>query len=175
MEYGFEPIKLNTGNFYMEQEDASLTEIGGTFSISRQYNSKGAGYKGSLGYGWTFAYDERLGQLADGSVIWMQNTGNIITFTQSAGGYQAPAGQDYAFVETESGYEITDLATDNIHVFDTYGLLTAVIDVYGNTTSLAYGMEYHLKKIITPSGKEFAVTLDGEERITGITLPDGMG
>ena len=174
-EFGFEPININTGNFYMEQEDASLSDIGGAFSINRQYNSKGAGYKGSLGYGWTFAYDERLGELADGTILWAQNTGGIMTFTRTNGGYQAPAGQDYELVVTENGYVITNRADGSQHVFDNYGLLTEVKDVYGNTTTLVYDMEYHLKSILTPSGKEFKVSLDAQERITGITLPNGYG
>lgn len=48
-EFGFEPVNLNTGNFYMEQTDAAMPDISGDFAITRQYNSMGAGYAGSLG------------------------------------------------------------------------------------------------------------------------------
>ena len=40
-QYGFEPINLNTGNFYMEQTDAANADLGGDFTISRAYNSLG--------------------------------------------------------------------------------------------------------------------------------------
>ena len=56
-EFGYEPVNLNTGNFYMEQADATIADIGGDFALTRQYNAKGAAYEGSLGFGWTFAYD----------------------------------------------------------------------------------------------------------------------
>lgn len=39
-EFGFEPVNLNTGNFFMEQKDAKLQELDGEFSILRSYNSK---------------------------------------------------------------------------------------------------------------------------------------
>ena len=39
-EFGFEPVNLNTGNFYMNQTDASMKELNGEFSIVRSYNSK---------------------------------------------------------------------------------------------------------------------------------------
>ena len=93
-EFGFDPINLNTGNYYLEYSDVSITDIGGDFGITRQYNAKGAAYNGSLGYGWNFTYDERLGELEDGSLIWLMNTGGIITFTKDGEGYHAPAGQN---------------------------------------------------------------------------------
>lgn len=173
--FGYEPVNLNTGNFYMEQEDAALTDIGGTFSLTRSYNSRGASYKGSLGYGWSFQYDERLGELKDGSVIWIRSDGSILTFTKDGDGYTAPAGQDYALSAADGGYIATDLAAWEQHEFNSYGLLTAVTDIRGNRTGLAYDMDLHLKQIISPSGKVFTVAVDGEDRITEITLPDGYG
>ena len=41
-EFGFEPINLNTGNFYLEQEDSSVPDYGEALSITRSYNSRGA-------------------------------------------------------------------------------------------------------------------------------------
>ena len=174
-EFGYEPINLNTGNFYMEQTDAAIPDIGGDFGLTRQYNSKGAGYKGSLGYGWTFAYDERLGELADGSVLWIRSNGGIMTFSKTGDGYAAPAGYDYTLAEAEGGYTVTELEQGTQHVFNTYGLLTALVDVQGNRTNMAYDMDFHLKNITSPSGKVITVALDGEDRITDLTLPDGYG
>lgn len=31
-EFGYEPVNLNTGNFYMEQTDATIADIGGDFA-----------------------------------------------------------------------------------------------------------------------------------------------
>lgn len=172
-EFGYEPINLNTGNFYMEHEDVSIDDIGGTFGIVRRYNSKGASYRGSFGYGWAFEYDERLGELADGSIIWIEDDGSVMTFSKTAGGYQAPAGCDYLLVKTESGYAITDYATGEKHIFNEYGLLSALEDVEGNRTTLGYDLNFHLTQITSPSSKIYTVSLDSQERITAIGLPDG--
>lgn len=172
-EFGFEPVNLNTGNFYMEQTDAEIPDIGGSFALSRQYNSKGAGYAGSLGYGWSLAYDERLGELSDGTVLWLSGTGSVITFTKTAEGYEAPAGYDYVLAAEGDGFVLTDRETLVKHLFNAYGMLTATEDIYGNRTTLSYDMDYRLSAVTSPSGKTFTITPDGEGRIVSIGLPDG--
>ena len=54
-EFGFEPINLNTGNFYLEQEDSSVPDYGEALSITRSYNSRGAEAAGAFGRGFSFA------------------------------------------------------------------------------------------------------------------------
>ena len=62
--FGYEPINFNTGNFFMDQEDVSMDELGGKFKISRCYNSKTASYDSIFGRGWEFKYTERVRDLA---------------------------------------------------------------------------------------------------------------
>ncbi len=172
-EFGFEPVNLNTGNFYMEQTDAEIADIGGSFAFTRQYNSKGAGYGGSLGYGWSTPFDQRLGELSDGTVLWLSGTGSIMAFRKTADGYAAPAGYDYTLIEEGDGYVLTDLGSLQKHLFNAYGMLTGLEDIYGNRTTLAYDMDYRLSAITSPSGKNYLVTLDDQNRIAQIGLPDG--
>ncbi|MED9905179.1 MAG: DNRLRE domain-containing protein [Lachnospiraceae bacterium] len=172
-EFAFEPINLNTGNFYMEQTDASMIDIGGDFTFTRQYNAKGAAFSGMFGYGWSTPYDERLGELADGSVLWRTGTGSIITFAKNGDGYLAPAGCDYTLTQDGEGYTVFDRNTNEKHLFNAYGLLTAIEDICGNRTVLSYDLEYRLSAITSPSGKTIGITTDKENRIAAITLPDG--
>lgn len=172
-EYGYEPINLNTGNFYLETSDASVDDIGGDFSLNRQYNAKGASFAGSLGYGWSFAYDERLGEMADGSLLWRKHDGGLMIFTEQDGVYRAPAGYDYELTAAEDGYTITDLSDGSLREFNVYGLLTALADVRGSRTELSYDWTYHLQSVTSPSGKQYTFTLDESERIASVTLPDG--
>lgn len=172
-EFGFEPVNLNTGNFYMEQTDAEIMDIGGSFALTRQYNSKGASYAGSLGYGWNTPFDERLGELSDGTVLWLSGTGSIVAFSKTAGGYAAPAGYDYVLKEEGDGFVLTDLGSLEKHLFNAYGMLTCLEDVYGSRTTLSYDMDYRLSAITSPSGKNYIVTLDENNRIMQIGLPDG--
>ncbi|MBD5528485.1 MAG: DNRLRE domain-containing protein [Lachnospiraceae bacterium] len=172
-EFGFEPVNLNTGNFYMEQTDAEIPDIGGSFAFTRQYNSKGAGYAGSLGYGWSTPFDERLGELSDGMILWLSGTGSIVAFNKTAGGYAAPAGYDYVLEEEGDGFVLTDLGSLEKHMFNAYGMLTGMEDIYGNRTTLSYDMDYRLCAITSPSGKNYIVTLDEKNRIAQIGLPGG--
>ncbi len=171
--FGFEPVNLNTGNFYMEQTDAEIADIGGSFAFTRQYNSKGAGYAGSLGYGWSTPFDERLGELSDGTVLWLSGTGSIVAFQKTAEGYAAPDGYDYALAEEGDGFVLTDLGSLQKHLFNAYGMLTGLENIYGNRTILSYDMDYRLSAVTSPSGKNYLVTLDEKNRITQISLPDG--
>ena len=59
-EFGVEPVNLNTGNFFMEQEDAILPELNGEFAIRRSYNSKGTDQNSMFGRGWSFEYGQAL-------------------------------------------------------------------------------------------------------------------
>ncbi len=78
--YGFEPVNLNTGSFYMTQEDASLTDIGGTFSLERNYSSVGAYYGNMFGMGWASPYSENLSFLEDGRVLYFAADGMVLPF-----------------------------------------------------------------------------------------------
>ena len=172
-EFGFEPVNLNTGNFYMEQTDAVIPDIGGEFAITRQYNSIGAGYAGSFGFGWSTPFDERLGELSDGTILWLSGTGTIVAFTKEGDGYHAPAGQAYTLTEEGDGYAVCATANLEKHFFNAYGQLAAMEDACGNRTTLSYGMDGRLSAITSPSGKMYMVSLDGENRISAIGLPDG--
>ena len=171
--FGHDPINMNTGNYYMAHTDASIEDIGGSFDLVREYNSTSGAYAGSMGYGWNFTYDERLGQLANGSVIWLQSSGGIITFTKEGDSYAAPVGYGYELTENDGGYTITESESGKVHKFNEYGLLVSLCDIQGNETTLNYDMDFHLRKIISPSGKEYGITLDEKERIKEVSLPDG--
>ena len=59
-EFGFEPVNLNTGNFYLNRTDVSIPDYTDDFVIERNYNSKGAGLSSVFGRGWSFEYTEQI-------------------------------------------------------------------------------------------------------------------
>ncbi len=171
--FGYEPVNLNTGNFYMEQTDVSIADIGGDFAFTRSYNSRGAGYRGSLGCGWSTPFDERLGELADGTILWLSGTGGMVAFAKTAEGYQAPAGCGHTLAAEGDGYVLTEQESLIKHLFNAYGMLVALEDLQGNRTTLSYDMDLRLSAVTSPSGKTCSVTLDEKNRITALGLPDG--
>lgn len=180
-EFGFEPVNLNTGNFYMDQSDASLNDLGGEFSITRSYNSKATDRNSMFGRGWSFNYDQALSMLEDGTILYMRGDGSTLFFEKNEdGSYSAPNGYEYdlkavSYEDTDYdyiGWEIKD-AEQSIWSFDKYGMLRFVTDVDGFKTVLDYDDDYNLESITTPSGKKFQIKQDDQGYVTEITLPDG--
>ncbi|MGT2972462.1 DUF6531 domain-containing protein, partial [Streptococcus azizii] len=91
-EFGFEPINLNTGNFYLERVDVSIPDIDGDFAIARSYNSKAAGINSLFGRGWSFAFNEQLSSDEEGNLYYTRTDGAILKFTKDGDTYTAPAG-----------------------------------------------------------------------------------
>ena len=182
-EFGFEPVNLNTGNFYLETQDASIGDLGGDFAIERSYNSLGAGDNSAFGKGWSFNYEESLSLEEPGVYCYRRSDGSSLLFTAGEDGvYRAPAGYGYTLAvvtavndagETyNSRYEITD-REQRVRGFNSYGLMTDVTDRQGHTTALTYDEAYRLTNVTSPSGKTYGVTCDDQGRITAVTRPDG--
>ncbi len=180
-EFGFEPININTGNFYMEQSDAALPELNGEFEILRSYNSKATDQNSYFGRGWSFEYEQTLSQMEDESLLYTRGDGSYLFFTPNGNGtYAAPEGYNYqlkrvSYEETDHdyiGYELTD-AEKSIWSFDKYGLLRYKEDAKGLKTILGYDENYNLKDVTTPSGRIFGITQNEQGFITKIMLPDG--
>ena len=103
-EFGLEPVNLNTGNFYMDQTDSTVADLGGDFGLSRSYNSLGAGTPSPFGYGWTFTYAQQLFKDAEGNFLWLRDDGSILTFEDKGDGtYTCLDGYDYTLEMTADG------------------------------------------------------------------------
>lgn len=99
-EFGFEPVNLNTGNFFMEQKDAKLQELDGEFSILRSYNSKATDQNSYFGRGWSFVYEQALIKMEDDSILYTRGDGSYLFLTPNGDGtYSAPDGYDYQLKE----------------------------------------------------------------------------
>ena len=188
-EFGFEPINLNTGNFYLDRTDVSINDLGGNFEIVRAYNSKAAGMNSLFGRGWSFAYNEQITSDEEGNLYYTRSDGSILTFKKDGDTYQAPEGYDLTLtikdVETKKAdfgngeeeyqvkeYHITD--TDQVEkVFNFHGLLASQTDEKGNKTSLTYDENGNLTQITSPTGLHFNVTMNEEGYIGAIGLPNG--
>lgn len=180
-EYGFEPINLNTGNFYFSATDASLTDLNGIFAIERTYNSKADGTNSPFGRNWSFGYDESLSICSDGRIAYSAGDGKILYFTPDGkGGYVSPAGY-YCTLEKipynrdeDTLYRYALGMTDGSRKeFNAWGLLTAVTDRNGFTTTIGYDENFRFSSITSPSGKIFGISCDAMGRIVAIALPNG--
>ncbi|MBQ8209156.1 MAG: LysM peptidoglycan-binding domain-containing protein [Clostridia bacterium] len=191
-EFGFEPVNLNTGNFYMNQTDISIDDIGGEFAIGRTYNSKGADVNSVFGRGWQFDYSEHLSKLEDGTIVYRRGDGSSVYFTKNADGSYSCAPGYYLditpiVVETKLGdfggeepeeynvyeYEIRN-AEDEVRRFSSRGLLQYIIDDRGFKTSIEYDENSNLKSITSPSGNVYGITSELSGLIKAISGPGGQ-
>ncbi|WP_228064159.1 DNRLRE domain-containing protein [Streptococcus acidominimus] len=189
-EFGFEPINLNTGNFYLERVDVSIPDIDGDFEIARSYNSKAAGIHSLFGRGWSFAFNEQVSSDEDQNLYYTRTDGSVVTFTKEGDRYKAPAGYDLTLkvktVETKEGdfggeekeiyevkaYHITDKDQQE-KVFNFHGLLISQTDEKGNQTTFDYNENYQLTKVTSPTGLVYGITYNEAGTIGAIQLPNG--
>ena len=185
-QFGFEPVNLNTGNFYMDETDVSMNELGGAFEIGRGYNSLSAEMNSMFGRGWSFTYDQALYPAGNGELMYKRGDGSFLFFTPNGNGtYTAPDGYTYTLQEiiyqetaedgsivNVKGWQMTDAAQSRLF-FDKYGVLKTITDVNGFVTTLSYDADYNLSGITTPSGKKFGIIQNSRGFIACITLPDG--
>lgn len=163
-EFGFEPVNLNTGNFYFSSTDVTIPDYNSEFAIERTYNSKGAAYISNFGRGWQFSYGQALSKAEDGTILYTREDGSVLRFTDSGNQtYECPEGYDleltavqirtntYDFGNGDETYpvyeyEIKD-TEQNIRRFDCFGMLVSMNDQTGNKTTLAYDSNLKLKSV----------------------------
>ncbi|MBS4769970.1 DNRLRE domain-containing protein [Carnobacteriaceae bacterium zg-ZUI240] len=189
-EFGFEPINLNTGNFYLERNDVTIPDINGAFDIKRVYNSKSTRINSLFGRGWSVAFNEQLSSDESGNLYYTRFDGSILKFTKNGDDYIAPTGYDIQLtveiVETKQGdfggeqkevypvkvYHLKDTKNQE-KSFNFHGLITSQTDEKGNQTTFDYNDNYQLTKITSPTGLVFTITYHYSGYIGAIQLPNG--
>ncbi|MDQ8817419.1 DNRLRE domain-containing protein [Streptococcus ruminantium] len=188
-EFGFEPINLNTGNFFLERTDVAISDLGGDFAIIRHYNSKAAGINSLFGRGWSFAFNEQLSLDEEGNLYYTRMDGSILIFTKEGDTYKAPEGYDLTLtvkeLETKKAdfgngeeeyavkeYHIKD-SNQKEKIFNFHGQLIRQIDEKGNKTDLEYNEQAQLRKIVSPTGITYGIILNDSGYIGAIQLPNG--
>lgn len=92
--FGLEPVNINTGNFYMGQEDMQMEDLGGTFGINRSYNALIPEGRSEFGRGWSSNLGEKLTLLGDGRILFKREDGAYVPFLKDGDIYRAENGRD---------------------------------------------------------------------------------
>ncbi|HCN47918.1 MAG TPA: hypothetical protein DIT10_02265 [Chryseobacterium sp.] len=188
-EFGFEPVNLNTGNFYLNRTDVTIPSFTQDFDITRHYNSKGASQNSLFGRGWSFAFNEQVTRDEAGNLYYTRTDGSILRFAKNGDTYTAPAGYDLSlsvrekekkkadFGNGEESYSVVDyLITDKSgqeKTFNFFGMITSQKDDKGNLTKLDYNENGQLTAITDPTGLIYRISVNDVGYISRIGLPNG--
>lgn len=164
-EYGFEPINLNTGNFYLAQEDFSYTDSFGTFALQRSYNGLNAGRLGSFGRGFTSLFDESVSALSDGTVVYNREDGSSLFFRPDEnGGYETPKGYQLSLKRIRTGSR-TGTFSNGEQTYDIYRYEITRED----QSICSFNETGNLVQIKGEDGSILTFNRDSDGRLTGVT------
>jgi YD repeat-containing protein len=200
------PINLANGNTYIDQSDVSIPGLGGGLALHRTWNSTWPANwsgppTGNFGLGWRSTYEETLTPGSGDAVnymVYMQADASIWYFGPSNGSTSplaSPANVTATLTSGSSYWTITFQNGEQRRFDNTTGLLTAIIDHNGNTTSLIYDGSLRLTTVTDPASRhlyfnyangssrlvtsvtsDFGITLsyayDAQNRLSQVTMPD---
>jgi len=167
-----DPVNTATGSFVTSAVDAVLPAVGLPLSVARSYDSA-SGAAGPLGRGWSFGYDIRLVEDADGAITLWAGDGQRLRYTRAADGYMGAPGVTATLAATDGGGWTLTTRDQLRHEFDAAGRLTALRDAAGQGVDLAYDPAGRLTTV-SGSGRSLSLTWDpAAERVTRVGLSDG--
>src|SRR6266480_1285584 len=202
------PISLATGNTYIEQKDIRIPGLAGGLNLVRRWNStwpasQSALQVGLFGPNWRSTYEEQVFVGSDNYIKYMRGDGSFWSFgtDSNAPGSWAPAAPQNVSAllttpSTATPYWTITFQNGEQRRFDgTSGMLTAIIDRNGNTTTLTYDGANRLATIVDPVSRHLNFTYgspsshlvtgvssdvgisltyayDGQSRLSQITNPD---
>ncbi|MCL2825853.1 MAG: DUF6531 domain-containing protein, partial [Eggerthellaceae bacterium] len=177
-EFDMEPVNMSTGDFYLEQTDATSAEYSGEFTITRSYNSLAPQTSGAFGRGWASPFQQALVGSIDGSITYIADDGRELVFAKTDDGWASPAGYSLNLEKhdgedpADTTYTITKL-DGTVLSFDCYGALVSITSAAGFQTCVNYDSLGQMSSITTETGRTYQVTTDGAGHIASITEPGG--
>ncbi|MFE2374174.1 LamG-like jellyroll fold domain-containing protein [Streptomyces sp. NPDC059398] len=144
-DHGFD---ASSSNYTTSDTDASISTVGPSLDVERDYNSRDPRWTGGFGAGWSSIFDSRAteqytGSGAVSSVFVTYPDGSQVGYGKNPDGtFSAGSGRFATFKSVTGGYSLTD-KDDTTYAFTQslgsggYGL-TSVTDADGRTVSLTW-------------------------------------
>ncbi|MEV7151660.1 LamG-like jellyroll fold domain-containing protein [Streptomyces sp. NPDC093084] len=163
-DHGFD---ASIGNYTTSDTDASISTVGPSLDIERDYNSRDPRWTGAFGAGWSSILDSRATEQysASGAVTSVNVTypdGSQVGYGKNGDGTFAPGtGRFATFKTVTGGYTLTD-KDDTVYTFTQslgsggYGL-TSVTDANGRSITLTWTGGHVTKMASAVSGRALTV------------------
>ncbi|MER5181772.1 LamG-like jellyroll fold domain-containing protein [Streptomyces sp. NPDC002896] len=164
-DHGFD---ASIGNYTTSDTDASISTVGPSLDVERDYNSRDPRWTGAFGAGWSSIFDSRATEqyTASGAVSSVYVTypdGSQVGYGKNSDGTFTPGNGRFAtFKSVTGGYSLTD-KDDTVYTFTQslgsggYGL-TSVTDANGRTINLTWTTGHVTKMASAVSGRSLNLT-----------------
>jgi YD repeat-containing protein len=166
-----DPVNTATGSFWSTLTDLSVTGEGPGIEMTRSYDSSQAGVSGPLGPGWRFGYQMHLrldpadpsgSTLADAPELdVVQENGAVDSFAQADGGYEPPTRVFASLTHNSDGTWTFVRRRTQTFTFTASGVLSAISDTNGLTTSFAYNGSGQLSTATDAAGRTLSFSYSG--------------
>ncbi|MFA5794683.1 MAG: RHS repeat-associated core domain-containing protein [Candidatus Brocadiia bacterium] len=175
-----EPLFSHNGEINSTTTDLTIPGQGIPFSFIRTYRSQ-IMFKGPLGYGWDFNYNERLLEnTVDNKVLYFNGSSRRDEFTiQPDGSYTAPTGfyvaleklpdNSFKLLERDGTVKLFNQAALTANLFQ----LASITDRNGNRITCGYNAQDQLTQITDTLNRSIIVRWGNKSRISEIE--DFMG
>jgi YD repeat-containing protein len=183
-----DPINVETGNEYRDEEDASL----GDLSLHRYYSSDASMTSSHIGAHWRHSFDRSLVYQpsnipATATMVRANGVQKVFQLLASGQWTPDPDVADSLTPQTDAsgiitGWVFFDAATRNHENYDTNGNLVSVTDPSGQVTTLSYSTSSTpttaapvaglLLTVTNPQGRTLSFTYNVQSNVTTVTLPD---
>lgn len=167
-----EPVNIVTGNYYDNEEDINIPDIGLPLQIQRSYNSIDSKV-GIIGKSWRINYESNISfDSATGNVKVTYPDGHIGEFIPKTGGneFTGPQGIFELLTKDSKGIYSLRLKDNSVYKYNSNGKLISISDKNDNTITIAYDTLGQLSTITGESGKKLTFTFENG-RIKSISDP----
>ncbi|OAH14145.1 LamG-like jellyroll fold domain-containing protein [Streptomyces jeddahensis] len=164
-DHGFD---ASIGNYTTSDTDASISTVGPSLDVERDYNSRDPRWTGAFGAGWSSIFDSRATEqyTASGAVSSVYVTypdGSQVGYGKNSDGTFTPGNGRFAtFKSITGGYSLTD-KDDTVYTFTQslgsggYGL-TSVTDANGRSINLTWTSGHVTKMASAVSSRSLNLT-----------------
>lgn len=166
-------VNTATGAFSQSATDASLPGML-PYGLTRSYSSNKTSSSitsspGSLGAGWSAAWDAKLRIEGNGDVTFQAEDGSEYPFTKGAGEkFESPITVHSTLQSVDSGYELATNSGDRLS-FDKAGKLTRIQNRQDQGLTFNYEADL-LKEVVAQDGRRASFAYTGK-LVSEITLP----
>jgi YD repeat-containing protein len=199
---GARPISLATGDTYIQESDVNVPGLGGGLKLLRTWNSlwpisQAGSSMGMFGQNWRSTYEERVFMGSDHYLKYGRSNGSYWSFGLGIGKatvVAAPANEQASFSVQPTVWTITFQNGEQRWFNPVSGMLVAIVDRNGNTTSLTYdnsnrlasvtsagaqtmtfnytGSSLLVSSVTSNFGVTISYTYDSQSRLSTVTYPD---